>query len=546
MIFVRLSRGGRLVWGVLVLVVLALAAGLLMPRAVRAQSAPAAGGGAMQYVYLLGRDTLATERVTLTSAAAHGVLQYRNQPRVEWSHAMSNGRLGALTLKVFAPGAAEGAAAVQEFVFTPQGDSVIVSITQGGRSQQQVARSQAGALPVMGRSVFHTALLTAQARRLALASAPLFMTSGGQTMEATFAFRGDTSTTTLAGLAIQAVWSNGVPVEILVPAQNLRAVRVASSAPALPSTAEVISYAAPANAPYTSEDVIIPTPHGFSLAGTLTRPRGVSGRVPVVVTISGSGPQDRDSRIATVRGYAPFRDFADTLGRRGIAVLRYDDRGVGASGGKGALRDTATSADFADDVASVLAYLRTRPDVDSTRIALMGHSEGGLIAPLAAVADARVRAVVLLAGPAYNGRRILEYQNSLGIAAAPGLSDRQRDSLRATVPAALDSLARSNRWMGYFMATDPLATVRRLRQPVLIVQGDTDMQVTPEQADTLAATLRAAGNRQVTLRRFSNTNHLLLDDPSGAPQGYARLATVRVRPEVLGSVADWLVQTLRP
>ncbi|MBL0891314.1 MAG: alpha/beta fold hydrolase [Gemmatimonadaceae bacterium] len=545
MIFVRLSRGGRLVWGVLVLVVLALALGVLWPSLVKAQPAPAAAGSAMQYVYLLGTDTLATERVTLTNTAALGVLQYRNQPRVEWSHAMSNGRLGALTLKVFAPGAAEGATAVQEFVFTPQGDSVIVAITQGGGSRQEVARSRAGALPVMGRSVLHTALLAAQARRLELTSAPLFMTSGGQTMDATFAFRGDTSTTTLAGLTIQAIWANGVPVEILVPAQNLRAVRVASSAPTLPSTAEVISYAAPANAPYTSEDVTIPTPHGFTLAGTLTRPRGVSGRVPVVVTISGSGPQDRDSRIATVRGYAPFRDFADTLGRRGIAVLRYDDRGVGASGGKGALRDTATSADFAADVASVVAYLRTRPDVDSTRIALMGHSEGGLIAPLAAAADARVRAVVLLAGPAYNGRRILEYQNGLGIAAAPGLSDRQRDSLRATVPAALDSLARSNRWMGYFMATDPLATARRLRQPVLIVQGNTDMQVTPEQADTLASAMRAAGNRQVTLRRFPGVNHLLLNDPSGAPQGYGTLPDTRVRRDVLGTVADWLVQTLK-
>lgn len=542
MIFVRFSRGGPIVWAMLVLAVLALALGVLFPSVMQGQSAPAP----WNYVYLLGSDTLATEQIALQSDKATGVLQYRNQPRVEWSHAMTDGRFGALTLKVYAPGAAADAAPVQEFVFTPSGDSVIVGITQGGRSQQQVARSKPGALPVMGRSVLHTVLLTAEARRLQRTTAPMFMTSGGQTMDASFAFRGDSSTTTLAGLSIEAVWADGVPAVVSVPAQNLRAVRVMSAAPALPSTVERISYAAPEGAPYVAEDVVIPTPRGYTLAGTLTRPRGARGPVPVVVTISGSGPQERDSRIASVRGYAPFRDFADTLGRRGIAVLRYDDRGVGASGGKGALRDTATSADFADDVLSVLAYLRTRADVDSTRLVLMGHSEGGLIAPIAAVADARVRALVLLAGPAYNGRRILEYQNGLGIAAAPGLSDRQRDSLRATVPALLDSLARSNRWMGYFMATDPLATARRLRQPVLIVQGNTDMQVTPEQADTLASVMRAAGNRQVTLQRFPNTNHLLLDDPSGAPQGYGRLSNVRVRAEVLGTVADWLVRTLKP
>jgi uncharacterized protein len=542
MIFVRFSRGGPVVWVMLVLAVLALALGVVLPSVLQGQSAPASAN----YVYVLGSDTLATERVTLQASAATGVLQYRNQPRVEWSHAMTDGRFGALTLKVFAPGAAADAAPVQEFVFTPSGDSVIVGITQGGRSQQQVARSKPGALPVMGRSVLHTVLLTAEARRLQRTTAPMFMTSGGQTMDAGFAFRGDSSTTTLAGLSIEAVWADGVPAVVSVPAQNLRAVRVTSAAPTLPSTVERISYTAPEGAPYVSEDVVIPTPRGYTLAGTLTRPRGARGPVPVVVTISGSGPQERDSRIASVRGNAPFRDFADTLGRRGIAVLRYDDRGVGASGGKGALRDTATSADFADDVLSVLAYLRTRAEVDSTRLVLMGHSEGGLIAPIAAVADARVRALVLLAGPAYNGRRILEYQNGLGIAAAPGLSDSQRDSLRATVPALLDSLGRSNRWMGYFMATDPLATARRLRQPVLIVQGNTDMQVTPEQADTLASVMRAAGNRQVTLRRFPNTNHLLLDDPSGAPQGYGRLSNVRVRAEVLGTVADWLVRTLRP
>jgi dipeptidyl aminopeptidase/acylaminoacyl peptidase len=95
------------------------------------------------------------------------------------------------------------------------------------------------------------------------------------------------------------------------------------------------------------------------------------------------------------------------------------------------------------------------------------------------------------------------------------------------------------------MTTDPLVTARRVKQPVLILQGDTDMQVTPEQADTLAAAMRRAGNRAVTLRRFPATNHLFLADSSGAPTGYARLTATRVRREVLGTLADWVVRTLR-
>jgi dipeptidyl aminopeptidase/acylaminoacyl peptidase len=224
-------------------------------------------------------------------------------------------------------------------------------------------------------------------------------------------------------------------------------------------------------------------------------------------------------------------------------VLRYDDRGVGESGGR-ASRDSATSEDFADDVLSVVQYLRSRPDVDGTRIVLAGHSEGGLIAPLAAVKDARIRAIALLAGPAITGRKVLEYQNENGLRAAP-VTEAQRDSLRRTVPAALDSLQRTNRWMRYFMTTDPLVTARRVTQPVLVLQGDTDMQVTPEQADALAATLRGAGNRAVTLRRFPATNHLFLTDSSGSPTGYAALTDTKVRAEVLGALVEWTLRVTR-
>jgi len=127
------------------------------------------------------------------------------------------------------------------------------------------------------------------------------------------------------------------------------------------------------------------------LSGTLTRPRGTGARVPVVVTITGSGPQDRDGRLAGINGYRPFRALADTLGRRGVAVLRFDERGVGGSTGTYA---GATTQDFAADVRAALAWLRTRPDVDPRRLALLGHSEGGIVAPMVAATDS-VAAVVL-------------------------------------------------------------------------------------------------------------------------------------------------------
>lgn len=494
---------------------------------------------AVRFVYLRGTDTLAFETVTPGNDVVKGVLEYRGQPRIEWEQTRAPLRL---TLNVFAPGSAADAAPLQVASFVAQGDSMAAELGARGAMRPQRFASKAGAVPLLNTSLLQTTLMTVVARESGRSTLPVFLTAGAQTLEATVSSRDDTTTFTLAGMAMHIVWQDGIPLEVRVPAQNLRAVRAtgAGGAPALTP----VNYDAPAEAPYTAEHVTIDTPRGYTLAGTLTRPKGVTGAIPVVVTISGSGPQDRDSRIAIVQDYAPFRDIADTLGRRGIAVLRFDDRGVGRSGGGGALRDTATSEDFADDVLSVVNYLRGRRDIDGTRIALAGHSEGGLIAPIAAVKDARIKAIMLLAGPAYDGRRVIEFQNENAIRAAPGLSATQRDSLRRTVPAALDSVQRANRWMRYFMTTDPLATAKRVQQPVLILQGDTDQQVTPEQADTLTAALRRAGNRAVTMRRFPATNHLFLADSVGAPGGYATLTNTKVRKDVLGTLADWAVQVL--
>ena len=154
-------------------------------------------------------------------------------------------------------------------------------------------------------------------------------------------------------------------------------------------------YSAPAGAPYTAIDVIIPTPSGHTLSGTLTLPKFASRARPVgaIVTVTGSGQQDRDEYLG-LEGYRPFRQYADPLGRRGIAVLRTDDRGTGAS--KGTFKG-ATTADFAEDVRAGLAYLRTRPEINAKALGVMGQSEGALIAPMVADKEPTLRAIVLLA-----------------------------------------------------------------------------------------------------------------------------------------------------
>jgi dipeptidyl aminopeptidase/acylaminoacyl peptidase len=303
-----------------------------------------------------------------------------------------------------------------------------------------------------------------------------------------------------------------------------------------------VSYAAPAGAPYTAEDVAVRTPAGLRFAGTLTVPaHAATARVPAVVLITGSGPQDRDERTPFLENWRPFREIADTLSRRGIAVLRLDDRGVGGSDAGPA---TATSADYADDIRAALAWLRTRPEIDSTRLGLVGHSEGAIIAPMVAAGNARLRGIVLIAGTASRGRDILTEQRRYLFSRDTTISAGRRDSLIAAAAREADSAYAVPGWMHYFADYDPLPTARRVRVPVLILQGETDRQVPASEARKLAEALRGAGNRRVTLRTFPGMNHLLVDDPSGNPMGYTKLPSHAVRKDLLGALADWLAKTL--
>ncbi|MGD2069140.1 MAG: alpha/beta fold hydrolase [Gemmatimonadota bacterium] len=300
-------------------------------------------------------------------------------------------------------------------------------------------------------------------------------------------------------------------------------------------------YGAPPGAPYTAEDVSFA--HGDGrLAGTLTLPDG-RGPFPAVVAVTGSGLQDRDEHIRGVGvDYRPFRDIADTLARRGIATLRFDDPGVG---GSDPYPPDATPFDYADIVRSALAYLRRRSESDPDRLAVLGHSEGGVVAPAVAAADERVAALILLAGPAYTLQRVNRAQRRERMERTmPTASGEEIEAELDRTDRAAALEARGNPWRSAVWDYDPLPTARSISAPVLILQGEGDRRISPEQADTLAAAFRAGGNQDVTVRMFAATNHWFLAERAERSHGNRPVASHRLPGEVLGAIADWLVERL--
>lgn len=303
-------------------------------------------------------------------------------------------------------------------------------------------------------------------------------------------------------------------------------------------------YSAPADAPYTAEEVAVKTPAGHTLAGTLTLPKSASRtkRVSAIVTVTGSGPQDRDENIG-LPGFRPFRQIADSLARRGIAVLRMDDRGTGASGGtfKG-----STSADFAEDVRAGLAYLRTRPEIRADRLGVLGHSEGAIIAPMVADKEPTLRAIVLLAGIAQPGRTALYFQLKNGIEHNTTLTPEKRDSQIAEIPKRIDAMMAADPWMKFFLTYDPATTMRRVKTPVLILTGARDQQAVPAEVALQEAAFKKGGNKDVTARVLPDLNHLFVQDTDGFPGNYTKLPPpVMMRTDVLGMIGKWLAQRLR-
>jgi uncharacterized protein len=496
-------------------------------------------------VLLMAGDTFAVENVTRTPTALEGELGGpalgRTIYRAEVGPA---GTVRTLTVRAWTPGRIGEDAPVQEIRVTMADDSAFVEMTGSAGSRTNRLATRPGAVPYLNPSFALMEPVLARARALGgeRAVVPMFFLQGGQTLDATVTWESaDSATVVIAGSEMFVVVDrDGAIRRAGVPAQHLAVARVDGVHLPIPGM-EPPDYSAPEDAPYAAEPVTLTTPAGHTLAGTLTRPAG-DVAVPAVVMITGSGSQDRDQAIPILPGYRPFREIADALSRRGIAVLRLDDRGFGESTGDAA---AATSADLADDIRAGIEYLRSRPDIVRDRLGLVGHSEGGLIAPMIASTDTTLAGIVLIAGPSRTGRDIIAYQQRFAIDRS-GLDPAARDSAFIAAQEQTEQLAERMPWLRYFLDHEPLATAAEVRRtPVLVLHGETDRQVTVDQAEELAGAFRAAGNPDVTVRTVPDVNHLLLRDPDGSPSDYVRLTGRNVAPEVLDALVEWLMARLR-
>jgi hypothetical protein len=314
--------------------------------------------------------------------------------------------------------------------------------------------------------------------------------------------------------------------------------------------------------PYQVRDVSFAGGAGEMLAGTLSQPPG-AGPFPAVVMIAGSGPQNRDE---TVEGHKIFLVIADRLTRAGIAVLRYDKRGVGGSKGSYV---TATTADFAADAEAAAGWLRTQPGIG--KLGLIGHSEGAEIAPIVANEDPKVAFVVLLSAPGLDGAQtILSQQRAVLLAsgaspaeveAKEALEQRVLEAVRAAPdPAAAQAAAAktlaeagvpaeqaaaearqvASPWYRQFLDDDPAPALRKLRQPTLVVAGSKDLQVLP---DLNLPVIRAAlaSNKATKIVEFDGLNHLLQPATTGAPSEYGTIP-ITVDPAALDLITDWVTK----
>lgn len=423
--------------------------------------------------------------------------------------------------------------------------TMTVTRRTGRTATGEVVGPVAGVIPT--QSVAVIALI---ARRFARDTSVRMLPMGADSaIIVTITHRGDSATINFGALIATTLTTGGRPGPIEIPVQRLHAEvwnGRDSLAPLAGMHRATPDYRAPAGAPYTAEEVRVPIRSlqgdTFSLAGTLTLPIDAPRPVPVVVTITGSGQQTRDEDLwPLLPDYRPFRAIAERLAREGIAVLRLDDRGTGGSSGGG-----GTTADFADDVRQEVAWLRARADVRGSKIALLGHSEGGEIAPLVAKDDATLAGIVLLAGPGKAGRAILTDQFRRPIETARDLSDSARRLQLRQVPQRVEQIVQSSAWTRWFADYNPLPTAPAVRVPVLILQGALDRQVSAGQADTLAAAFRAGGNRDVTVKTYPDLNHLFLHtDGDGSPAEYPALKDAMLPAGMLNDIATWLQAHLR-
>jgi pimeloyl-ACP methyl ester carboxylesterase len=321
--------------------------------------------------------------------------------------------------------------------------------------------------------------------------------------------------------------------------------------------------------PYKEEEVSFAAGDGrLTLAATLTLPQG-AGPFPAALLVGGSGPNDRDETIA---GHKPFLVLADSLTKRGIAVLRYDKRGIAKSTGNYA---DATMENFTQDAQAAFGYLKSRKEVDLKRLGIIGHSEGGILGALVATRSNDLNWMVLLATPATTGERTLLRQSEL-IARAGGLAEEQitrslefdrkayaavreeKDAaalerrLRTLVdqsglgaampPAALQAQIRmmSSPWFREFLDYDPAPALEKLKCPVLALSGDRDLQVdSTENVPLLRKAYESSGNKDFMVVEIEGVNHLFQKAQSGSPALYGAIEET-IAPEILTAVGNWV------
>ncbi|HEV8410053.1 MAG TPA: alpha/beta fold hydrolase [Gemmatimonadaceae bacterium] len=497
-----------------------------------------------------GADTVVVDRFSRNANELRGVMAVRGQGRVEYVVTFGpENVVQKLQLSSFKPGATATDTAVAKVVATLKGDSV--TFTTAGKPT--TVATKAGAVPSLNNAIAITEIFTRRARATGRTGDYWYLAmSGGATLPLTIRPAGEDSLIlTLAGqrqhYKIDAVGRilggtiEGQPF-VLSRATEQQAAGIAFGMPPAKPPAKP-DYSAPAGANYTAEEVSFEGPGGITLGGTLTLPKNARGKVPAALTITGSGQEDRDEYVPSVGGVRLFRQVADTLSRVGIAVLRLDDRGLGASTGD---FSKSTTADFADDIRAGLAYLRKRKEIDGDRLALIGHSEGGIIGPMVAATDPRLRALVTFGGP---GDKMIEMsmaQNKWVVDHNTRLSPAQRDSILKDARRKLQPEVQTVPMLKWWMSYDPAPAARKVKAATLILQGENDRQVPAENAEKLAALIRSGGNKDVTVKIFPNTDHLMLEDPTGDFMDmYAHVKTNKVSPVILGTMADWLVAKLK-
>lgn len=332
--------------------------------------------------------------------------------------------------------------------------------------------------------------------------------------------------------------------------------------------------------PYKEEEVKFQNKDAkITLAGTLTLPES-GNNFPAVVLITGSGPQDRNEAIMN---HKPFLVLADYLTRKGIAVLRYDDRGFGKSGGD---FSKATTQDFVSDALAAADYLLSRNEINKKEIGLIGHSEGGLIAPLAAVQSNKIDFIVLMAATGLPGEDILKMQSVL-ILKANGANDsyiqkiavfndkvytliktekdstQLREKLENLFENFLNDLPENEKsnlgkdpkkifesqinlitspWFKYFLTYDPRPTLRKVKVPVLAIDGSKDLQVPPkEDLEAISKALSEGGNKNYKVKELKGLNHLFQTANTGSPTEYAKIEET-IAPKALNTIGDWIIK----